>query len=44
MFSVTVRKWRAGVGYGTSDCETVWSNVWVCTDGWNTWLEECDEE
>ena len=41
---MTVRKWRVGVGYGTSDCETVWSNVWVWTDGWNTWLEECDEE
>jgi len=44
MFSMTVRKWRAGVGYGTSNCETAWSNVWVCTDGWNTWLEEAKED
>jgi len=44
MFSIEVRKARAGIGYGTSDCETAWSNVWVCTDGWNTWLEEAKED
>jgi len=44
MFSITVRRWRAGVGYGTSDCETAWSKVWVCTDGGNTWLEEVKED
>ena len=41
---MTVRKWRAGVGYGTSNWETAWSNVWVCTDGWNTWFEEVKED
>jgi len=40
IFSIEVRKARVGAGYGTSDSETLWSNVWACTDGWNTWLEE----
>jgi len=44
IFSIEVRRARAGIGYGTSDCETAWSNVWVCTDGWNTWLEEAKED
>ena len=43
VFSITVRKWRAGIGYGSSDCETAWSNVWICTDGWNTWFEEVED-
>jgi len=43
IFSIEVRKVRGGAGYGTSDCETVWSNVWVCTDGWNTWFEEAED-
>jgi len=39
IFSIGVRKARVGVGYGTSDAKTLWSNVWMCSDGWNTWLE-----
>jgi len=43
IFSIEVRKARVGAGYGTSDSETLWSNVWVCTDGWNTWFEEAED-
>jgi len=43
IFSIEVRKARVGVGYGTSDSETLWSNVWACTDGWNTWFEEVED-
>jgi len=44
VFSIMVSKARVGAGYGTTDAETLWSNVWVCTDGWNTWFEEVKED
>ena len=44
VFSIMVSKARVGAGYGTTDAETLWSNVWVCTDGWNTWFEEVMEQ
>ena len=43
VFSIMVSKVRVGAGYDTPDCETVWSNVWMCSDGWNTWFEEVME-
>jgi len=40
VFSKTVSKTRVGVGYDASDAETLWGNVRMCSDGWNTWFEE----
>ena len=34
---------RIGVGTGTSDADTLWSNVRYCRYGWITWTERVDD-
>ena len=43
LFEKVIVKRRVGCGYNASDEETLWSNVWYCTDGWNVWTEELEE-
>ena len=34
---------RCGVGTGTSDADTLWSNVKICSTDYTTWVEEVEE-
>ena len=37
-----IRKWRVGYGWGSLDCETLWSESLICSDGEDFWFEKID--